>query len=94
MPAYWIGRANIVNQEKAKAYMPLTAATVKKFGGKYLARGGNHISKEGEDYKRNVIIEFPSMELAEAAYESEDYRQARKVLDGGMDRLFVIVEGV
>ena len=93
MKAYIIGRANINSQEKANAYMPLAAEANKKFGGKYLAGGGKFINKEGKEYERNVIIEFPSFEKAKAAYESEEYKKALNVLGDGMDRLLVIVEG-
>ncbi len=94
MKAYIIGRANITNHEKANGYMPLAAEANKKFGGKYLARGGKFINKEGKEYERNVIIEFSSFEKAKAAYESEEYKKALYVLGDGMDRLLVIVEGM
>ena len=94
MKAYIIGRGNITNEQKAEAYKPLAASANKKFGGKYLARGGKFINKEGKEYERNVIIEFPSLEKAKAAYESEEYKNALNVLGDGMDRLLVIVEGI
>ena len=65
-----------------------------KFGGKYLARGGKYLTMEGKELDRNVIIEFPSFEKAKAAYESEEYKKALQVLDNGMDRSLVIVEGI
>ena len=45
MKGYIIGRANIVDQQKSENYKPLAAAANKKFGGKYLARGGRFITK-------------------------------------------------
>ena len=65
----------------------------KKFNGKFLVRGGKQISKEGEEFMRNVVIEFPSFEIALQAYESDDYQQALAVLDGGAERAYAIVEG-
>ena len=62
MKGYIIGRANIVDQQKSENYKPLAAVANKKFGGKYLARGGRFTTKEGIEYERNVIIEFPSYE--------------------------------
>ena len=94
MKAYIIGRANVINENKANEYKPLAANANKKFGGKYLARGGKFINKEGMEYERNVIIEFPSFEQAKLAYESEEYKKALNVLGDGMDRLLVIVEGM
>ena len=93
MKGYIIGRGNIIDKNKSENYKPLAAAANKKFGGKYLARGGRYITKEGIEYERNVIIEFPSFEKAKNAYESEEYRKALGVLGNGMERLLVIVEG-
>ena len=42
---------------------------------------------------RNVVVEFPSYEIAVEAYESKEYQDALKVLDGGADRLYAVVEG-
>jgi uncharacterized protein (DUF1330 family) len=42
---------------------------------------------------RNVVVEFPSYEDAIKAYESSEYQDALKVLDGGADRLYAVVEG-
>ena len=54
MKGYIIGRANIVDQQKSENYKPLAAAANKKFGGKYLARGGRFTTKEGIEYERNL----------------------------------------
>ena len=94
MTAYAIIRANVKNDGKVKEYMPLASVAVEKFGGKYIARGGKYISKEGASYERNVIVKFASLEVAEAMYESIEYKKARNALGDGMDRLFVIVEGL
>ena len=93
MKGYIIGRGNIIDNNKSENYKPLAAAANKKFGGKYLARGGRYITKEGIEYERNVIIEFPSFEKAKNAYQSEEYKKALGVLGNGMERLLVIVEG-
>ena len=93
MKAYIIGRAIVKDKDKSAQYMPLAKKANEKFGGKYLARGGKYITKEGQEFDRNVIIEFPSFEKAKAAYESEEYKKALSILDNGMERLLVIVEG-
>jgi uncharacterized protein (DUF1330 family) len=94
MKAYIIGRGCVNDKTKAANYMPLAKEANEKFGGKYLARGGKYLTKEGKELDRNVIIEFPSFEKAKAAYESEEYKKALQVLDNGMDRSLVIVEGI
>ena len=94
MAAYWTVHVNVLDADKVKAYAPLAAKTVEIYGGKYLARGGDYLVKEGADYVRNVVVEWPSMEVAQKAYESPEYKEALAVLDGGVERLFVMVEGV
>ena len=94
MAAYWIVRVNVLNAEKIQAYAPLAAAAVEALGGKYLARGGSYDTKEGAEYVRNVVVEWPSLETEQQAYDSPEYKRALDALDDGADRLFVIVEGL
>jgi uncharacterized protein (DUF1330 family) len=42
---------------------------------------------------RHVVVEFPSYKIALQAYESKEYQDALKVLDGGANRLYAVVEG-
>ena len=70
MKGYWIVKANTIDAEKQNEYAPLAQIAVKKYGGKYLVRGGQNITKEGREYERNVVIEFDSYELAKEAYAS------------------------
>ncbi len=94
MAAYWVVRVNVLDAEKLQAYAPLAAAAVEVHGGRYLARGGAHETTEGSDYARNVIVSWPDMATAQTAYHSPEYQKARNVLGDGVDRLFVIVDGL
>ena len=90
---YWVAKANVNSPEKQENYGKLAEAVLEKFNGKFLIRGGRQETKEGEQYMRNVVVEFPSYEIAVEAYESKEYQDALKVLDGGADRLYAVVEG-
>ena len=90
---YWIAKANVISPEKQQAYGKLAEKVLKKFNGRFIVRGGHQETKEGENYTRNVVVEFPSFEIALKAYESKEYQDALKVLDGGADRLYAVVEG-
>ncbi len=92
--AYWVVRVNVLEDKKLQAYAPLALAAVEAHGGRYLARGGAHQTTEGSDYARNVIVSWPDMATAQAAYHSPEYQEAIAVLGDGADRLFVIVEGL
>ena len=94
MKGYWIVKANTINVEKQNEYAPLASIAVKKYGGRYLVRGGESITKEGIEYERNVVIEFDSYQLAQDAYKSEEYTYAKSILGDDKDRVLTIVEGV
>ena len=93
MKGYWIVKANTINAAKQNEYAPLDSVAVKKYGGKYLVRGGENNTKEGLEYERNVVIEFDSYQLAQEAYASEEYNYSKSILGDDMDRILTIVEG-
>ena len=90
---YWVAKANVIDGDKQGAYGKLAEVVIAKFNGKFLVRGGEQITKEGAEFMRNVVVEFPSFAVALQAYESDDYKQALAVLDGGAERAYAIVEG-
>ncbi len=90
---YWVAKANVLDGDKQGAYGKLAEEVIAKFNGKFLVRGGEQITKEGAEFMRNVVVEFPSFEVALEAYESDDYQHARTVLDGGAERAYAVVEG-
>ena len=59
-------------------YVDEVPATVAKYGGRYLVRGGKIKLVEGDwNPKILVVIEFPTMDALKAWYDSEDYRPLR-----------------
>ena len=57
----------------------LTPPTVALFGGKYLARGGETVTLEGQwNPQRLVIMEFKSMDQAKAWWNSDEYAPVNK----------------
>lgn len=76
---YWIVRGDVHNEEGYKPYAAANPAIFKKFGGKFLVRGGKYEAVEGASGTRNVVIEFPSYEEALACYRSPEYQANIKV---------------
>jgi uncharacterized protein (DUF1330 family) len=73
--AYLIGQITITNPEAYALYASQVPETIAAFGGKYLVRGGHATQLEGQPQgERNVVIEFPSRERAEAWYASDAYQ--------------------
>ena len=90
---YWVAKANILDNEKLSRYGKQAEVAIEKFGGKFLVRGGQHETKEGIDFARNVVVELDSYDKALTAYESEEYKKALQLLEGGSDRMYAVVEG-
>jgi len=95
MAAYMIARVKITDPERYRKYVEATPPTIAKFGGRFIARGGQTTTLEGaEEMRRVVILEFPSLERAQQWYTSEDYQTAKKLRVGAAEGDFLIVEGV
>src|SRR5947209_7203636 len=74
MVGYIIADVEITDPEEYKRYTQQTPGTVERYGGKFVVRGGQPETLEGDwQTKRIVIIEFPSVEQAKAWYDSPEY---------------------
>ena len=59
MPAYLIANVDIKDAEIFQEYMKATPQIIKKYGGKFLVRGGDFEIYEGNwNPKRLVVVEF------------------------------------
>lgn len=95
MPAYVIAEVTVTDPTTMEEYRKQVPATVARYGGRFLVRGGAHETIEG-DWKPNrlVILEFPSMEQAHRWYDSEEYREPKALrIKSGRTNL-LMVEGV
>lgn len=94
MAAYLIAEIALTNPQAYEAYKPLAAAAIAKFGGRYLVRGGNTETLEGQSWNRIVILEFPSMDQARIFYNSPDYQAVLPLRrDNAVSRV-TLVEGL
>ena len=85
----------ITDPERAARYAAVSPATVERYGGRYLARGGAiSVLEGGWDPKRLVVIEFPSIEKAREWYDSPEYREVRRLREGAGEWRVLLVEGV
>ena len=93
MVVYWIARAKVINSESYKKYADRAGDIVKKYGGRFLARGGDFKIMEGSDhYTRFVVAEFPNMQMAEDCFNSDEYKNAavhRRNGAGDVEIIFV-----
>ena len=90
---YWIARVDVQNEEGYKPYAAANPGIFKKFGGRFVVRGGKFNGAEGESRSRNVVIEFPDYDTAMACYNSPEYQANIKVRQPHSMADLVIIEG-
>ena len=94
MKGYWITLCHVTDSETYEEYINLEGPAIQKYGGKFLARGGEQVKYEGSSYDRTVVVEFDSLQSAKDAYNSEEYKRALKYSSISSERHLVIVEGL
>ena len=85
----------IIDPEKLKNYIQDSSPVMGAHGAKALAIGSNisNISKlEGIPPERAVIMEFEGVEAAQKAFQSNQANEEK--LEGGVDRVMFVLEGV
>jgi uncharacterized protein (DUF1330 family) len=94
MAAYIIADVDITDPVKYEDYKKLTPGAIAKHGGRFVARGGQMATLEG-NWKpgRVVIIEFPTFEQARNFYTSVEYTAARRARAGAATFRMIAVDG-
>jgi uncharacterized protein (DUF1330 family) len=94
MAAYVIAEVTITDPQGFEAYRQMVPATIAKYGGKFLVRGGAMEMLEGNwEPKRLVIIEFESAKRAKQWWASEDYREAKELRQRTAQTNLIVIEG-
>ena len=81
------------NEEAYKPYAAANPAIFKKYGGRFLVRGGKFDVAEGSTRARNVVIEFPDYAAALACYRSPEYQENIKVRVPHSTIELIVIEG-
>jgi uncharacterized protein (DUF1330 family) len=94
MPAYVIADIDVHDPETYRQYTALVPGTLEPFGGRFIVRGGDHQSLEGDwRPRRLVVLEFPTAGHARRWYNSEDYVAAIGIRRRAAGGSVVLVEG-
>lgn len=94
MSAFIVSMVNVQDAEKYKAYAALAGQAAQKYGGRFLARGGEReVLEGGLDFRRVVIAEFDDMEAARRFFHSPEYQAARLHRLGAADFHAVLTAG-
>lgn len=95
MAAYVIVDLEIIDPVNYEEYRKLAGATVEKYGGKYIVRGGACETLEGDwQPKRIVVLQFENAERAKAWLNSPEYAEPRKMRHRAAKTRMIVVEGI
>jgi uncharacterized protein (DUF1330 family) len=95
MPAYLISQIEVHDPKGYEEYRKLVGASLAKYGGKFIARGGKIDVLEGNwSPKRVVICEFESLERAREWYDSAEYKPAMDIRQKTSDAKIIVVDGM
>jgi len=90
---YWIARVDVADADVYRRYIAANAEALRKYGARFLVRGGNAECAEGTSRQRNVVLEFPTYDAALACWHSPEYQAALKIRQPIATADTVIVEG-
>jgi uncharacterized protein (DUF1330 family) len=90
---YWVGRVDVKDPETYKDYIAANAAAFRKYGARFIVRGGPFENPEGSSRSRNVVIEFPTYQAALDCWNSPEYKAALAIRAPISDGDMVIIEG-
>jgi uncharacterized protein (DUF1330 family) len=94
MSAYIMADIQVTDPVAYDDYRPLAAASVARFGGRFIVRGGKIDLLEGEPQpERIVVIEFPDADTARRWYQSEEYQTALKIRQAASRGRVLLIEG-
>ena len=95
MPAYVIADVDVIDPIRYEDYKRLVPLSISKYGGRFLARGGEVTTLEGGwTPGRLVILEFPSLARAHAWWASPEYAPAKALRQATSKGSLVVIEGL
>jgi uncharacterized protein (DUF1330 family) len=95
MSAYVVVQVDVHDPVRYEDYKSLVPASLTKYGGRFVVRGGRTETLEGTwSPKRLVMVEFPDVERAKAWWASAEYAQAKALRQATAQTEMIVVEGV
>lgn len=95
MPAYVIAHIDVKDPVRYEDYKKMSPVSIQKFGGRFIARGGQTEVLEGTwQPKRLVLLEFPSVDAARQWWGSEEYAPAKELRQATSEGDMILIEGL
>lgn len=94
MPAYVIVEIAIDDPKDYEEYKKLTPATIAAYDGRFVVRGGQTETLEGDwQPERIVVLEFPTVERAKEWWGSDTYSKAKVIRQRSAKTKMIVVPG-
>jgi uncharacterized protein (DUF1330 family) len=95
MSAYVVVQVDVGDPVRYEDYKRLVPASLAKYGGRFIVRGGKTETLEGTwSPRRFVMLEFPDVERAKAWWASAEYAEAKALRQATSQTEMIVVEGV
>ena len=92
---YIIGQVEVKDAEAYKEYIAQAPATIARYGGEYLVRGGALEVLEGDWARaRTVVLRFPSVADAKRWHASPEYEGPKALRNRVALTNMIVLEGV
>jgi uncharacterized protein (DUF1330 family) len=80
MRGYLIANLDIHDQPTFQRYREEVVPLIARYGGRYIVRGGEVESLEGDlGFKQLIVLEFPTLDAARAFYHSPEYQPVKAI---------------
>lgn len=93
-PAYTVAEVEVTDPSTFKKYAEATGTSIPAAGGRVIARGGKTFVVNGAAPKQIVLIQWDSLEKAQAFFASDAYKQLIPIRDKGSNFRAYVIEGV
>jgi uncharacterized protein (DUF1330 family) len=95
VPGYVIADVEVVDAAGFEDYRARVPATIARYGGRYLVRGGATEVREGDwSPRRLIVLEFPSLARAREWFDSPEYAPLIALRQRTARTRIVLAEGV
>lgn len=96
MAAYLVVDTLLDKPELYEQYKVRARPIAEKYGGEYLARGGELSNKETDLWTptRLVLVRFPDADTANRFYDSPEYQEVLKISKQSARRTVTVLEGI
>ena len=95
MSAYVVVQVDVEDTVRYEDYKRLVPASLAKYGGRFVVRGGRTETLEGTwSPKRFAMVEFPDVNRAKAWWASAEYADAKALRQATSHTEMIVVEGV